>query len=319
MNMERLSHEAVIRSVAEEARIKERPARVLAVDDEEFNLEILIKHLKKAGFDTAEANSGEAAWEYLKQNPDKVDIVLLDKMMPGMNGVELTRKIKADPQLKHIIVILQTASVGTQAVVEGIEAGAYYYLTKPYAAEVLISIVQSAARDFRQQSHAGKDKDIVKKDVLRLIHKSEFYFRTMEEARTLSIYLSHFARDPARVAIGISGLLVNAVEHGNLEIGYQRKTDLLREGLLEEEILRRQADPQYKDRRVFVKLNRERDKIFIHIKDQGPGFNPRPYLDFDPNRITDPNGRGIAMANLMEQCKIEFLGHGNEVLVTIQG
>ena len=311
------SNDHSMRAVAREANIVNKPVRVLAVDDEEFNIEILSKHLNKAGFDTALARSGEEAWRYLEEHPGQVDIILMDKMMPGINGVELTRKIKADPKLKHIVVIMQTAAVGTQAVVEGIEAGVYYYLTKPYAAEVLISIVSAAARDFRQQNQVNnKFQDTSK--VISTIKKCEFEFKTLEEARSLAIYIANLCPEPNKISMGLAGLFVNAVEHGNLNIGYQKKMELLNEGKYDQEIAKRFAIPEIKERFVYVKVTRENNQLFIYIKDQGNGFDPRPYLDFDPSRITDPNGRGIAMANIMENCKVEYLGKGNEVLCTVQ-
>ncbi len=118
--------------------------------------------------------------------------------------------------------------------------------------------------------------------------------------------------------MGLAGLFVNAVEHGNLNIGYQKKMELLNEGKYDQEIAKRFAIPEIKERFVYVKVTRENNQLFIYIKDQGNGFDPRPYLDFDPSRITDPNGRGIAMANIMENCKVEYLGKGNEVLCTVQ-
>mgnify|MGYP002784422865 CR=1 FL=1 len=317
MALERKTSDSLIRAVAEEANISNKPIRVLAVDDEQFNLEILVKHLKKAGFETIEAKNGEEAWEYLQKNPAGVDIILMDKMMPGINGVELTKKIKKDQKLKHIAVIMQTASVGTQAIVEGIEAGAYYYLTKPYAAEVLISIVAAAARDYRQQS-AVADKAFEKKQILALIKKSEFEYKTIQDARSLAIYLASFCRDPARFAIGLAGLLVNAVEHGNLGIGYQKKLELLGERKLEEEIERRMKMPEFRDKKVTVKMLKEPEVVTINIIDEGNGFDPSPYLDFDPSRLTDPNGRGIAMARIMEGTSLQYVGKGNELICTIK-
>jgi CheY-like chemotaxis protein len=307
----------VMKAVAQEAHMVDKPIRVLAIDDEVFNLEILTKHLNKAGFEAIEAKSGEEAWEYLRSHPDGVDIILMDKMMPGINGIDLTKKIKADPALRHIVVIIQTASVGTQAVVEGIESGAYYYLTKPYAAEVLISIVEAAAREYKQQAQM-LDKAQDKKIIQSITQKIEFELRTIKEARSLAVHIGEFCSGGGKIALGLSGLLVNAVEHGNLGIGYHKKLELLNKGKWEEEISQRLESPEYKDRTVKVSMFREGRNLVIDIKDEGRGFDPSPYFDYDPSRITDPNGRGIAMANIMDDSKIEYLGSGNEVRCTIK-
>lgn len=289
--------------------------KVLAVDDEEFNLEILERHLKKAGYDSVAMEDGEKAWEYLEKNPESVDIVLLDKMMPKMNGIELLKKIKKHPSLKDIPVILQTASVGVQEVTEGIQAGAYYYLTKPFAAEMLISIVNAAARDHRQKAELLK-KAGHNKAVLELMKTSAYEFRSLEDARGLAAFMANCFPVPSRAIIGLSALLINAVEHGNLELGYAKKTELLNSGKWEDEIKRRLELPEFKNRKVKVTYERGPLEIKVVIKDEGKGFNWKPYMNFEPVRITDPNGRGIAMSNIVKGSKILYNDSGNEVTYT---
>ncbi len=70
---------------------------VLAVDDDEINLMILVKTIQDAGYAAKPFASGAEAWEYLHDHPDDVDIALLDKMMPGTNGIELLKLIKSEP------------------------------------------------------------------------------------------------------------------------------------------------------------------------------------------------------------------------------
>lgn len=72
---------------------------LLLVDDEPFNLELMSEQLEDAGYKTVTADSGEAAWNVLQQEEHRFSAVLLDKMMPGMNGFELLRRIKQSPQL----------------------------------------------------------------------------------------------------------------------------------------------------------------------------------------------------------------------------
>src|SRR5438046_135725 len=90
----------------------QRRRTVLAVDDDEINLMILIKNAQEAGYVVKSFTSGEAAWDYITNHPQDVDLALLDKMMPGMSGLELLSRIKADNALKHIPVIIQTGDAG---------------------------------------------------------------------------------------------------------------------------------------------------------------------------------------------------------------
>ncbi|MCZ4304354.1 response regulator [Zoogloeaceae bacterium G21618-S1] len=84
--------------------------RILVVDDEPFNLDIISEYLEGAGYLLQMAESGEAAWAYLRRGDSQFDLVVLDRMMPGIDGLELLRWIKADRRLADIPVIMQTAA-----------------------------------------------------------------------------------------------------------------------------------------------------------------------------------------------------------------
>lgn len=306
-----------IKLVAEESNMASRAIRVLCVDDEEFNLDILDKHLKKSGYEVVTAADGQKALDILKRPRHGIDVILLDRMMPVMDGMELLRKVKADSELKDMPVIMQTAAVGTNEAVEGIEAGAYYYVTKPYEAEMLLSIVAAAVRDIREGSSL-KSKVTKKEEVQPLIKRMEFEVITLKEARALASYLAGFASDPSKAIIGLTALMVNAIEHGNLEIGFEKKNDLLKTRKWEQEIERRLALPKYKDRKVKINFERTDLGARVVIKDEGAGFNWKDYLEFDPARMVEPSGRGIAMANVANPGVIKFTGTGNQVIFTIK-
>lgn len=311
-----------IKLAAEEAHISDKIARILCVDDEVFNLDILEKHLKKAGYLTVTAENGEAALELLEESKtapidQKIDVVLLDRMMPGMEGIEVLKKMKEDAALQDIPVIMQTAMASSDDAIEGIEAGAYYYVTKPYDASVLLSIVASAVRE-HEQSVDLRDRVRKRDIVLSLTKNAEFEVRTLPEAREVAAHLSNLSQDPSRVIMGLTALIVNAVEHGNLEIGCERKHELLVLGEWEQEVDKRLVMPEYAGKRVRVSFVHHNDgSVVIEIEDQGQGFNWSEYMDFEPMRMTEPNGRGIAIANIMSPGNVEYHGNGNKVTYTI--
>lgn len=312
MTVDTITTHNELRMAAEEASITQKTFRILAVDDEELNLDILSKHLTKAGYQTVLASSGQDAWNILSRDKDAIDVVLLDRMMPGMDGLELLRKIKADPFLNGVPVIMQTAAVGSEAAVECIEAGAYYYVTKPYAAEMLLSIVAAAAKD--SQEVRSVRKNLSKRDeVLPLIDSCHFSIQTPAECRLVANYLALFMPDPARALVALTGLISNAIEHGNLGIGLHLKQDLLISKGWDREITSRLAMPQNQNKRVDITYTRDAQYMTILIKDTGEGFHWQEYMDFEPSRMRDPNGRGIAMANIMNPGSIEYNTKGNEV------
>lgn len=141
--------------------------------------------------------------------------------------------------------------------------------------------------------------------------------RTLPEAKHLATLLAMAHPDPERVVIGLTELLVNAVEHGNLGITYEEKAALLERGGFEREIERRLALPALAGRRVKVTFRREADRLTTSIEDEGEGFDWRPYLDPDPERSLDVNGHGIAIARGVCFDEIAYLGRGNVVVATV--
>ena len=105
------------------------PARVLVVDDIPVNVRLLEAKLSAEYYDVITANSGAEALEIIKSEPP--DIVLLDVMMPEMDGFEVCRRIKADPATALLPVIMVTALNEQSDRVTGLEAGADDFLTKP--------------------------------------------------------------------------------------------------------------------------------------------------------------------------------------------
>jgi len=288
---------------------------LLIVDDEPLNLEILSEYFDGQGYRLSMAENGEVAWALLQQHPD-VDLVLLDRMMPGIDGVELLKRVKADPLLKSIPVIMQTAASAPEQVREGLLAGALYYLTKPYERDSLLSIVRAALADgstrrdlqqrLREHTHA-----------LRLMESARFSLSTLDEVGCLAVFLAQACPEPEGAVLGLSELLVNAIEHGNLGISYAEKSALKRADRWQEEISRRLQLPENAGKRVDVTFERQGGSIRICITDQGNGFDWSRYLDFDPARAFDPNGRGIAMARLGSFQDLQYQGKGNVVLATI--
>jgi len=119
-------------------------ATVLVVDDLEPNVKLLEAKLLAEYYIVLTANTGSAALETLAQN--KIDIVLLDVMMPGMDGFETCRKIKQNPETTHIPVVMVTALSDIEDRVKGLEAGADEFLTKPINDTALFARVKSLAR-----------------------------------------------------------------------------------------------------------------------------------------------------------------------------
>jgi adenylate cyclase len=120
------------------------PPRILVVDDNETNRDILCTRLRQHGYELVEASDGEAALSAARQHLP--DLILLDVMMPKVDGIAVCRQLKSDADLPFMPVILVTAKADSKDVVAGLEAGADEYLTKPVDQAALIARVKSMLR-----------------------------------------------------------------------------------------------------------------------------------------------------------------------------
>jgi CheY-like chemotaxis protein/anti-sigma regulatory factor (Ser/Thr protein kinase) len=290
---------------------------ILAVDDEALNLEILIEYFEEeADLTLHTADGGEAAWLMLQNPENHYDAILLDRMMPELDGIGLLKRIKASPRLAGIPVIMQTAANSAAQIREGLEAGAYYYLTKPYRRDNLLAIVHAALIDgasrdaLRQQLHSQIN-------ALQFMAEANFSIRSVDEANQLASFIAQACPNPDNVVMGISELLVNGVEHGNLGLTYAEKSDLKRSDNWRPEVDRRMALSENTDKTVRLVFSRQKDVITLRIADQGAGFNWQKYLEIDPERAFDPNGRGIALSRLLSFSNLTYEGCGNVAIATI--
>ncbi|HFE37867.1 MAG TPA: response regulator [Gammaproteobacteria bacterium] len=291
-------------------------ANLLAVDDNEYNLTLIENYLAEENISITKAKDGDEAWQILQKLPDYFDLVLLDRIMPKMDGMAVLSQIKQHPTLSTLPVIFQTSQDSSKHITEGIAAGAYYYLTKPYDREILTSIVRTTIADSQRIKNL---RSLSRKSArsLTLMTRASFSLTTIEDANDLTSTLASCCPNPALAIVGLRELLINAIEHGNLGITYDEKTQLDKEGRWEEEIAHRLSLPEYASRVATIQFRRSEKEISFYIVDQGAGFDWKPYLKMDKSRAFDTHGRGIALAGFSTFDSVKYQGKGNEVIATI--
>ena len=289
---------------------------LLVVDDKPMNVELLGTLLESEGYQVVTATDGVEAWKVLEGEEHHFQAVLLDRKMPNMNGMEVLAKIKAHPTFQTLPIIMVTDAADTEDIREGIEAGAYYYMTKPFKKNILLAIVRSAVKEYSTYCSL-QDELRQSARAWTYLQSGTFRFRDLPEARDLATLLANGCPNPQKVILGLVELLVNAVEHGNLQITYEEKTQLNERDELDEEIARRLSSPGNVSKYVVVVFERLAETIQITITDQGQGFDWKNYLNFDANRAFDSHGRGVAMAQMFSFDRLEYLGAGNQVRCTI--
>lgn len=173
---------------------------ILVVDDEEDILELVDYNLSQAGYRVRCAASGEAALRMTAE--DQPDLMVLDLMLPGIDGLEVTRRLKKNPLTAHLPIIMLTAKGEERDVVAGLEMGTDDYVTKPFSPKILLARIKSALRRNTQE-----DGDLAGDGILTIrelvIHPGRRHVTVDSEAVDLTFtefqVLYHLATRPGWV------------------------------------------------------------------------------------------------------------------------
>jgi len=130
---------------------------ILIVEDDPLMSDLLTLYLRQEDYKCISVSSSEDAWTILSDQQYIFDCILLDINLPGISGIDLLKKIKADSALFNLPVIMETADDSNESILEGMNNGAYYYLTKPVAQEKLIALLKVAVGDFRRNAYLKKE------------------------------------------------------------------------------------------------------------------------------------------------------------------
>lgn len=162
---------------------------ILAADDMPRDLELLSRILERDGYDLALAGKGSQALELAAK--EKPDLILLDVLMPGMNGIEVCRRLKADPATQGIPVIFITAQAESSEILAGFEVGAVDYVTKPFHIPELLARVRVHVELRRAQQEVRTLRGILPtcahckkiRDEQGMWHRIESYISQRSEAK----------------------------------------------------------------------------------------------------------------------------------------
>lgn len=186
-------------------------ARILVVDDLEDNVAVLQSFLTAQGYVTTGASSGPAALAEVERDPP--DVVLLDLVMPQMDGLEVCRRLKGDPATRHIPVIMVSGVVEKKANVQAIEAGADDFIVKPFDAILLDARIRSSLRAKRLQDSLIDHQQALEKGIeertaqlMRTQNVAVFSLAKLAESRDTETgeHLERMRSYAREIAVGLS-------------------------------------------------------------------------------------------------------------------
>ena len=278
------------------------PMKVLAVADDEINLFIMTKILRDVGYNPIEAVGGTNAWLYIADNPKDVDIVMIDKMKFPKCTLDLVDKIRSQPESRFTPIILQNEGIFEEA----FNTPAILRLNPSFQENAMRSIVDRAKYDVVKHQLLMKH---LKKPTALI---PTITYKTIDDAYPLAASLAQGAKDAIGVAEGLSEILINAVEHGNLGLGKAKK-NFITKGTYDTEIKIRLEDPVLGARHATVQVEESANERVVTIGDEGKGFVS--HVSSYKNAVDTINNIcecGIAKARRLLG-NVEFLGKGNTV------
>lgn len=186
----------------------DRKPRILAVDDQRDALRLLQIRLQNAGFECVTAGDGPGALNLLGK--ESVDVIILDVMMPQMDGFEVCRRLKQDERTKDIPVLFLTAKFEMEDKVRGLEVGGHDYLSKPVEQPELLARTKSALRVKQLQDQLKERLELQK--TINQLHQGMLGEHWQKTLGQLAASLAHEINNPLAAALGSAQLL--AMEEG---------------------------------------------------------------------------------------------------------
>jgi hypothetical protein len=215
-----------------------------------------------------------------------------------------------------VVLLLDGASAEDMS--QAIHAGFLLCVDDGAVSTEALAAVLICASELGERGRNSADEHRDMKNALAQVVEARFRLRTPEEARHLARLLAAACPDPERRVAGFVELLVNAIEHGNLGIGFDAKSQLLAQGAWLDEVERRLELPENRQKMVDVHLVRQESGIQVTITDSGRGFHHSSFLSNQTDGPPELHGRGITVARRLSFDDLTYMGPGNQVRVLVR-
>jgi YesN/AraC family two-component response regulator len=286
--------------------------KILVVEDQPIYRKLLTEIIESKKFKFIEAHDGESGLEMFKKH--KPDLVFCDVLMPKVDGLQLLKSIK---KIKpDTVVVMVTAHDCEDWVIEAIESGASNYLKKPVAFKEMSHILDKYYKIANNKS--------ISKNIMSVVEEKQLLLKFESNIQTIPLLVDYLINetgdkikelDRFGFELGLNELIMNSVEHGNLEIGREEKQKALDKNKLNQLYKTKLKDPELANRTLTVKLHINKEIVEIEIIDEGKGFDWQKISDsIRTNDIESLGGKGIFLSKYYFD-ELEYIGKGNIVRV----
>lgn len=281
-------------------------ARILVIEDESAIGDVLVEGLRRKGHDVFFARDGIEGLNIFEK--EKPDIVLTDVKMPGKKGIEVLSQIKEiEPEAK---VIVMTGYGSEETGIEALRGGIVNYLKKPVTLWELCEVIEKVVG----VQYREINKIFVLEESKRIVMDNQID-KIWGVINQLLICAENICGKEKiqELGLGLYEIILNAIEHGSLEITFEEKFQALEKNTYEDLLRERLSNPAFSHRRVTIDYQMIPGELHYVIKDEGKGFNWLNLPCDDPyNNLLNPCGRGIFLARIYLD-RVEFNEKGNEV------
>ncbi len=283
---------------------------ILLIDDRPQHNCAMYNSLVEMGYTVTISRTVGNALTYLKSKPTNTVKALLWYLSPVPPPAELIKQTENIHQQAHSPFIVVGQGMGHQHIRAALAGGAALVMSEPYHTLTLQRLITHILVDNDYYTlHAAFRRTAAPTGIRR----ARFDLKSPEEARFLANLFAMCYPDPAKAALGLHELMMNAVEHGLLGFNFEAKNRLLTKGTWAETLYNAVGEHTDPQTYATAELEITPEGISTLITDPGKGFDWEPYTTFDPARLTSPNGRGIATACQYSFDSITFTDGGRTV------
>ncbi len=284
--------------------------KILIVEDDLLFRTFVKNSINSLGYECIEAENGEQGLELFEK--EKPQLIISDIQMPEMDGIEMLQKVRM--MRSEVIFIVMTFFDSEEWAIKALNAGANNYLKKPIRKDTLLHLIKKYYTIAKSRT-ASKDVNnmIISKNFEMQFKSSIEIVPTVVEYLIKESGIQNYILNTSGIELGLNEIITNSVEHGNLGISYEEKSNALSEGTYEKLYVERLTNPEFAEKTVTVKFIFDEEKFEWEIIDEGNGFNWK----IVPDPIKESNkegfhGRGIFLTRFQFD-EMEYNKKGNIV------